>query len=707
MPTAEDIPSNASSREEKTLNQSPLHNSGSTPSDASKASSDSTPSTSSTPRNRKIQIAVVGSGPSGCFVASALSKQHPSIHIDIFERLPVPFGLCRYGVCPDHPDIKNVQKQFMPLFKSGKVTWIGNITVGKEVPLSVLLQHYAAVVFASGADRSGRLHVPGSELDGVLTASDVVSNYNTLPFPYGSPRFSPVCFERARNVSIIGNGNVALDIARFLSMPYQHFGGTDMNCYTIRELLQNQIRTVNVVARSSAPYSSFTIASFRELAQINPQQVQVNVDPFDLSKATQVLVSPTTNARVHRRLMELLHSFSPVENTPKSIGVDSATSRIAEKTETREQTAKAAEPREKLSSSALEQKPALFPVSTLENGEPDVQDAMAQLHQCLLNGSDATKTSKRKDLTPAKRGEGGTPPPRGPCKIFFRYNLTVERFLPQPNGEGFRSNRLGGILFRYTSGGDVHLAPNNGMTRSTNAEEGCSEARDSTSSGTRTSIASPSFFLLPCDTVIQSIGYQSDIKNMVSELPTDSTSGRIQNKKGRVKGMSRVYCSGWAKTGSKGVIVHSLNDANETARTIIEDIKNEVIPTQSTKETTMEGKFGLLDYFIAKQLEPVSISGVERILHVEKERGIDLGKVAEKMDSVRDMLDVALGGEMGKKTAAQFRGITPARVQPLMYLKELLDDDTDLSAFAHSLAKDLPHHLAAQHPAGALSPSQL
>lgn len=675
---------------------------------SNEGTSDSTSSTPRTPPKQKIQVAIVGSGPSGCFVASALSKQQPWIHLDIFERFPVPFGLCRYGVSPDHPDVKNVQKQFMTLFKGGNVTWMGNITIGRDIPLSLLLQHYAAVVFTSGADRSGTLSVPGRDLDGVLTASDVVSNYNTVPFPYGSPRFSPICFERARNVSIIGNGNVALDIARYVSLPYKFFAGTDMNCYTIRALLQNRIHTVNIIGRNSVPFSSFTISSFRELAQINPQQVRVQVDPFDISKATDLLPSPSTNTRAHRRLMELIYSFSPgVGKGDRS--AHAATAVPTEKQSKSESLEDVSKSVGALSSLLSGQKGELLPISSMENGEADVENAMRKLHEHHGDSSSNKKTSRLKDLSRIKTEESLGSSDRGPCTVRFRYNLSVERFLPQPKGESCRSNRLGGILLRYNAKDEVHPPPTMGIAPCTSTTHTRMEAKESASPPTTstTGVIHPAFFVLPCDTVIQSIGYQSDINSVVTDLPVEPATGRILNTKGRVKGMPRVYCAGWAKNGPKGVIVHSLNDANETAKMLIEDMKNEVIPTSRTKETTMQGKFGLLDYFIAKQLEPVSIAGLERILHVEKERGIDLGKAAEKMDSVRDMLDVALGGEMGKKTAGQFRGITPTRAQPLMYLKELLDDETDLTDFAHSLAKDMPHRLAGQHPLGALSPSQL
>lgn len=596
-------------------------------------------SPASSVKKQKIQIAVVGSGPSGCFVASALTKKNPDIHVDIFEKLPVPFGLCRYGVSPDHPDVKNVEKQFMELFKSNRVTWIGNVNIGREVPLDALLTHYACVVFATGVTASATLNVPGSDLVGVLRASDVVYSYNTVPFPYGSPRLSPIPFDQVRRAVLVGNGNVSVDVARFLASHYHYFAPTDMNCHVVKALMENQIHSVEVLGRSGVERSAFSTASFRELTEYDKGRVRVLVDSFSLEDAIKRKPA-TTNTRAHTRMMELLHKFQ-----------------------------------------ADASEYALPAVESVNMDEPDPAATRQVLEK--LVAADVAVQKKPSAV-------------RGPCSIHFRYHTKVVRFLPSPSHPG----RLGGILVKRTDPDE----------------------------------ATSSYAVVPCDVAIQSIGSYSDIGESVSHLPTEAVTGRIIHHDGRVEGIPRVYCAGWAKNGSKGVIMHSLSDAQETARHILEDIAKNVIPSVGKEPekvtdlkvdeevtivaqpaapshephtTTMQGKFGLIDYFVAKKLQPVSVAGLERIFYVEKNRGIDLGKRLEKMSSVREMLDVALGGDVGKSTAEEVRGITPARPKPLLYLKELLDDETDLSPFAHSLAKDLPGRLAAKHPNGPLNPSQL
>lgn len=584
-------------------------------------------------------------------MASYLTKKNPNIHVDVFERLPVPFGLCRYGVAPDHPDVKNVEKQFLELFQSGKVTWIGNVNVGRDISVEAMLRHYAAVVFSTGAEGSRTLHIPGEDLGGVISAKDLVSYYNTVPFPFGTPRFCPFDLDRTTRAVVIGNGNVAMDVVRVLSASYSYFSPTDMNCVAIKELMKNRIRQIDVLGRSPASHSAFGIAEFRELTKFQPDTVKVAVDQFSLEAALAdtKAAARATNARAYKRLMELVHQFCV---------------------------------------SAAEMTEEAQSLATTATGQP-------------LSSS----TGGAVPSTPDEgRGHGGgrKGADRGPCTVRFRYSLKPIRFLPNP----YRTNYVGGVLCERTD-----VPPD--------AAEG------------------ERYCVIPCDVVLKSIGYRADA---VSGVPFDESAGVIRNVAGRVEGMPRVYCSGWVKTGPRGVILHSVVDAQETVAAILEDLQNGVLPTDGvdpdaassaphesadtqpavtpvplatgtphtgSSTTTMYGKYGLVDYFVTKRLEPVSVAGLQRILHVETERGVDLGKRAEKMDTVRDMLDVALGGELAKKTSDRVRGITPPRAEAMLYLKELLDDETDLAPFAHELAEHMPRRLAAQHPSGPIHPSQL
>lgn len=593
-----------------------------------------------------MQIAVVGSGPSGCFVASHLVKKHPELHVDVFERLPVPFGLCRYGVSPDHPDVKNVEKQFMDLFQTGRVTWIGNVSIGKEIPVQALLSHYAAVVFATGADGSKKLRIPGEDLGGVIAARSFVEYYNTYPHPYGAPRFCPFDVVRTKRAVVIGNGNVAMDVVRVLGGSYKYFCPTDMNCVCVKELMKNRVEEISVVARRGVEHSAFATAEFREMTKYQEDRVEVAVDHFDLDAAVAAMPAGKT-MRAHKRMMELVHQYA--------LTADATDAEAAQ-------------------------------LATDAQGVP-LSSAVAAA---------AASSSAPAAASPSTGSEAGKKDERGPCRLRFRYGLTPIAILPNPH----RKNYVGGVLFRKT------------RTDATPAAVVASQDE---------------YCVVPCDLVMTSIGYRSD---SIADVPFDHRAGVIANDKGRVQGMSRVYCAGWVKNGAKGVILHSVVDAQETAATILADIEAGVIPTEPTAPaeaadadatahavpdaasptattTTMYGKYGLVDYFVAKKLQPVSMAGLHRILHVEHERGVDLGKRAEKIDTVRDMLDVALGGDVGRKADERIRRITPARSDAMLYLKELLDDDTDLSTFARAVARDVPHRLGEQHPLGRIAPDQL
>ncbi|KPI89548.1 Ferredoxin NADP reductase-like protein [Leptomonas seymouri] len=638
---------------------------------SAQTSSSSSPAAASQQPKRKVQIAVVGSGPSGCFVASQLAKRHPSLHVDIFERLPVPFGLCRYGVAPDHPDVKNVEKQFMELFQSGRVSWIGNVSIGTQIPVQALLAHYAAVVFATGAGGLKKLRIPGEDLAGVLPARSFVEYYNTYPFPFGSPRFCPFDVERTKRVVVIGNGNVAMDVARVLAGSYKYFCPTDMNCVCLREMMKNKIEMISIVGRRGVNHSAFATAEFRELTKYQEGHVKVEVDPFALDAAIAAVPEGKT-ARAHKRMMELVHQYTVSEEA------------FAEERAQR---------------------------MTDSEGIPLPSAAVAQLNA----PPPPSVASSPSDRTPSVRADK-----RGPCTLRFRYNLTPVAILPSQH----RRNCVGGVLFKTC------------RTAGAKSEEGESE-----------------FCVIPCDLVLTSIGCHAE---SIADIPFDHKAGVMDNVQGRVKGMPRVYCSGWAKNGAKGVILHSVVDAQETVSHLLADMEAGLIPTDATvvdeeqspppqqqqredevhvtdgqlqwlkvesqaaggadtskavppaaARTTMAGKYGLVDYFVEKKLQPVSVAGLQRILHVEHQRGVDLGKKAEKIDTTRDMLDVALGGDVGKKADERIRRITPARSDAMMYLKELLDDDTDLAPLAHELAKDMPHKLAQQHPLGRISPGQL
>lgn len=190
-------------------------------------------------------MAVLGSGPAGFYAAGKVMREIPNAKVDMYERLPIPFGLVRYGVAPDHPEVKNCQDRFTEIAASPNFDFIGNIEVGKDVPLSLLKENYDAILFSYGASEDRKLGLPGEDLPGVYSARDFVAWYNGLP---GATDLQPRISEGTEAV-VIGQGNVALDIARILLTDVDTLRKTDIPEYALEALSRSKISSVRVVGR--------------------------------------------------------------------------------------------------------------------------------------------------------------------------------------------------------------------------------------------------------------------------------------------------------------------------------------------------------------------------------------------------------------------------------------------------------------------------
>ena len=161
----------------------------------------------------KLRLAIVGAGPAGIYAADLLLKAERDfeVSIDLFDRLPAPYGLVRYGVAPDHPRIKGIINALRGVLDSGHIRVFGGVDFGTDITIDDLKRHYNAVIFATGGHRDAALNIPGIDADGSYGAADFVSWYDGHP---DVPRTWPL---DAASVGVIGNGNVALDVARVLA----------------------------------------------------------------------------------------------------------------------------------------------------------------------------------------------------------------------------------------------------------------------------------------------------------------------------------------------------------------------------------------------------------------------------------------------------------------------------------------------------------
>ncbi|WP_030231827.1 FAD-dependent oxidoreductase [Streptomyces sp. NRRL S-350] len=227
---------------------------------------------------RPIRVAIVGAGPAGIYAADALLKsdaaQTPGVSIDLFERMPAPFGLIRYGVAPDHPRIKGIVTALHQVLDKPQVRLFGNVDYPSDVALDDLHRFYDAVVFATGATADRPLDLPGVDLDGSHGAADFVSWYDGHP---DVPRSWPLAAEK---VAVLGVGNVALDVARILAKTAEELLPTEIPPNVHAGLLRNRAREVHVFGRRGPAQAKFSPMELRELD--HSPTIEVIVDPADI-----------------------------------------------------------------------------------------------------------------------------------------------------------------------------------------------------------------------------------------------------------------------------------------------------------------------------------------------------------------------------------------------------------------------------------------
>ncbi|KAK6957872.1 hypothetical protein Daesc_000661 [Daldinia eschscholtzii] len=267
-------------------------------------------------------MAVVGSGPAGFYTAYRVMSKVPKTKVDMFEALPVPYGLVRFGVAPDHPEVKNCQEKFEEVASSPDFTFIGNVSIGNAgghfggctIPLASMLHHYDAVVFAYGASKDKRLGIPGeSELRGIYSAREFVGWYNGLP-EYAN--LAPDLTQGDEAV-IIGQGNVALDVARMLLENVDILRKSDITEAAIETLLKSRIKRVHIVGRRGPMQAAFTIKEVRELMKLHGvafHDIDMSLIPDEISKLP----------RARRRLMDIMvkGSTAKLEDAAKSWSLD-------------------------------------------------------------------------------------------------------------------------------------------------------------------------------------------------------------------------------------------------------------------------------------------------------------------------------------------------------------------------------------------------
>ncbi|OBG25811.1 FAD-dependent oxidoreductase [Mycobacterium sp. 852002-51057_SCH5723018] len=233
---------------------------------------------------RPFHVAIIGSGPSGFFAAASLLKAADAsddveVAVDMLEMLPTPWGLVRSGVAPDHPKIKSISKQFEKTSEDPRFRFFGNVVVGEHVEARELAERYDAVIYAVGAQSDRALNIPGEDLPGSISAVDFVGWYNAHPnFEQATPDLSG-----ARAI-VVGNGNVALDVARILVTDPDVLSLTDIADHALQSLRPCGVDEVVIIGRRGPLQTAFTTLELRELADLDG--VDVIVDPAQLEGIT-------------------------------------------------------------------------------------------------------------------------------------------------------------------------------------------------------------------------------------------------------------------------------------------------------------------------------------------------------------------------------------------------------------------------------------
>ena len=258
-------------------------------------------------------FAIVGSGPAGFYTAEALQKAYgDSARVDILDRYPVPYGLIRFGVAPDHQSLKAVSKRYDKVAESAGVDFIGNVCVGRDVSVDELLDLYDAVILAVGSPHSRKLGIPGEELPGVIGSAEFVGWYN------GHPEYADLDPPLSgTHAAVIGNGNVALDCARILSKTRREFEGSDIVGHALDALDSSAIRTVTILGRRGPHQIAMTPKELGELGHLEAALPVVDLSDFPPVEADEALEPG------QRKSVTILREFNDIRaNKPRTMIFD-------------------------------------------------------------------------------------------------------------------------------------------------------------------------------------------------------------------------------------------------------------------------------------------------------------------------------------------------------------------------------------------------
>lgn len=259
-----------------------------------------------------LRIAVIGAGPSGFFLVDRLLSQDAvPVGVDLFERLPSPYGLVRYGVAPDHEKIRNVTRSFDKVASRQAFRFFGNVEIGRHLSLDDLRRHYDLVAFTTGAQTDRRMGIPGEDLHGSHPATEFVAWYN------GHPDYRDCTFDlTAERVAVVGVGNVAVDVARILCRTPEELATTDIADHALEALRSSRVREVHLLGRRGPAQAAFTNPEVKELGELAGADVTARPEEVALDPLSEAALAREDDAATRKKL-DILADYARRERSGK------------------------------------------------------------------------------------------------------------------------------------------------------------------------------------------------------------------------------------------------------------------------------------------------------------------------------------------------------------------------------------------------------
>ena len=258
-----------------------------------------------------LRVAIVGAGPTGFYAAEHLFRQKDLVvEVDMFERLPTPYGLVRYGVAPDHEKIKSVTKQYDKTAANPRFRFFGNVNLGQDISVADLCRFYHQIVYTTGAQTDRKLTIPGADLTGSHPATEFVAWYN------GHPDYVDYQFDLTQErAAVIGIGNVAMDVARILCRTPEELASTDIADYALEALRHSNVKVVYILGRRGPAQAAFTTPEIKELGEMAGADIFVLADEAELDAISQEEMK--TADRATQRKVEIIQSYVHNQRTEK------------------------------------------------------------------------------------------------------------------------------------------------------------------------------------------------------------------------------------------------------------------------------------------------------------------------------------------------------------------------------------------------------